>query len=83
MTNHPNRSKRPIQDAMEREANEFAMDLLMPTDLMLADLAALGGVDIEDSPAIAKLARKYRVSEQVMTIRIGQLITEGETPCSN
>lgn len=55
------------------EANAFAMELLMPEPWLRADLAMTGGVDIEDDKAIARLAKKYRVSPTVMAVRIGQL----------
>ena len=58
---------------MDQEANAFAMELLMPADWLRADIAKLGGIDIEDDAALAKLAKKYRVSPQVMAIRIGEL----------
>lgn len=58
----------------EREANYFAMCLLMPRDWLLADLKALGSIDVCDDPNIRKLAKKYGVSEQMMTVRIVDLI---------
>lgn len=59
---------------IEHEANIFAMELLMPTDFLLKDLKAMGGVDVSDDGDIAKLAKKYRVSQALMAIRIGQLV---------
>lgn len=59
-------------DVQEREANQFAMELLMPTEFMRKDLEK--GFDLEDDIAIAKLAKKYRVSQTIMTLRIGQLL---------
>lgn len=61
---------------IDREANAFAMELLMPRKFMLADLAKMGGVDIEDDQKIDQLAKRYRVSRQVMTLRIGQLLSD-------
>ena len=58
----------------DREANEFAMQLLMPDAWLAKDIADLGGVDIEDGEAIGKLAKKYGVSATLMTVRIGQLM---------
>lgn len=49
----------------EKEANRFAAELLMPTDMLTADLKR-GGLDI---PA---LARRYEVSEQAMSVRLIQ-----------
>lgn len=63
----------PVEDA---EANHFAMCLLMPADMLRLDIRAMGGVDIEDGKAIAKLASKYRVSLTLMAVRIGWLMCE-------
>lgn len=58
---------------MDEEANEFAMELLMPEVWLRRDIKALGGIDIEDEPAVNKLAKRYRVSPNVMVLRIGML----------
>ncbi len=58
---------------MDQEANAFAMELLMPADWLRADIEKMGGIDLTDDAALAKLAKKYRVSPQVMAIRIGEL----------
>lgn len=63
-----------MSTAMEAEANAFAMELLMPEEWLCADIVAMGGIDIEDEAGIQKLAKRYRVSKQVMTVRIGQLL---------
>ncbi|MBN9535065.1 MAG: ImmA/IrrE family metallo-endopeptidase [Alphaproteobacteria bacterium] len=55
------------------EANAFAMELLMPEQFLRDDLKRMGGVDIEDSKTIAKLAKRYQVSAGAMILRIGQL----------
>jgi Zn-dependent peptidase ImmA (M78 family) len=62
----------PVTRDIEREANEFAMELLMPTAWLRRDLK--DGIDIEDAAAIHKLAKKYGVSDTLMTLRIGQLM---------
>lgn len=64
-------------DAMEREANHFAMELLMPTEFMEAEIAKLGRFDIEDGKAIATLAKKFKVSVPLMTLRVGQMLKHG------
>lgn len=61
---------------MEREANQFAMELLMPYDWLMEDLRQIGPIDWESDPNIKTLAKKYNVSEQLMTIRVGQLACE-------
>lgn len=47
----------------EREANKFASELLMPYDLLKSDIEK----ETQDIPG---LARKYKVSEQAMSIRL-------------
>lgn len=70
--------RRDIRD-MDEEANAFAMELLMPEKFLRADLANLKGFDIVGAVAddldknIAKLAKKYKVSTQMMVLRIGAL----------
>jgi Zn-dependent peptidase ImmA (M78 family) len=55
----------------EIEANQFAAALLMPSEFIADDIESLVGVDV--LVAIRKLARKYRVSEQAMSIRLSAL----------
>ena len=56
-------------DATEIEANTFAAELLMPTDMLMA---ALNGraVDLEDDKAIEALAKRFKVSEAAMRFRL-------------
>jgi Zn-dependent peptidase ImmA (M78 family) len=63
-------------DPTEIEANTFAAELLMPTDLLVA---ALGGrsVDLEDDEAIASLAKRFRVSEAAMRFRLNSMGESG------
>lgn len=61
-------------ETMEREANQFAMELLMPRKFVEAELAKAGRIDMEDEIAIARLAKKFKVSVPIMTIRLGQII---------
>ena len=60
-------------DIDEREANLFAMELLMPCAFLLADIKKMGGVGIDDDAAMKKMANRYKVSVTVMAFRIGQL----------
>ncbi|GLS37300.1 hypothetical protein GCM10010869_28930 [Mesorhizobium tianshanense] len=59
-------------DPTEIEANTFAAELLMPTDLLMA---ALDGhsVDLEDDAAIGSLAKRFRVSEAAIRYRLSSL----------
>lgn len=54
----------------EREANAFAAALLMPQNMLIADLERY---EISDDKAVSNLARKYKVSELAMSIRISNL----------
>lgn len=60
------------EDPAEVEANQFAAELLMPRDFVDRDWAALPD-DLDIETAIAQLARRYGVSVQAMTIRLGVL----------
>lgn len=62
----------------EVEANQFAAEILMPTDILLARTEAL---DIEYVPApasneraIESLAREFKVSKQALQIRLSEFI---------
>lgn len=66
----------------EIEANQFAAELLMPRDLVVE---AVRGHSFEYEPGneaekafqelVGKLAKKFKVSEQAMTIRISSLFS--------
>lgn len=58
-------------DEREVEANQFAAELLMPLEFVRKDVDFLRGTDVD--VAIAKLARKYKVSIEAMTIRLSAL----------
>ena len=66
-------------DAKEIEANQFAAELLMPVGLLFADLEGQQ-IDIENETAISQIAKKYQVSSQAMTIRIGELARQTMRP---
>lgn len=58
---------------IEREANVFALTILMPTDQLRGDVAKMGGYDLHDLPALKKLALRYKVDPMVMAFRLGML----------
>jgi len=58
-------------DEAEMEANYFAAELLMPTNFIKSDVQPLVGTDAD--LAIQKLAEKYRVSREAMSIRLSSL----------
>jgi Zn-dependent peptidase ImmA (M78 family) len=59
-------------DREEIEANRFAAKLLMPEDLLIADLKGQE-IDFEEERRLEKLARRYRVSIQALTFRLTNL----------
>ena len=58
-------------DLGEIEANAFAAELLMPTNMMQQKIQKLPGIlDYEKDAVISQLARGFNVSPQAMTIRL-------------
>lgn len=58
----------------EAEANEFAMHLLIPTNLLLAELKKIKGIDLGgDGNEVKLLANKFKVPVAAMAVRIGQV----------
>lgn len=66
-------------DREEIEANQFAAELLMPERLVLGHATRLGldlGGDADpeaDAAALARLAKRFRVSVQAMSLRVANL----------
>lgn len=60
-------------DPQEIEANRFAAELLMPYDMIIADIHE-GGIDAESEDELSELATRYQVSLQAMTLRINNLL---------
>lgn len=63
-------------DVEEIEANAFAAGLLMPETFLKIDLGE-AVLDIEDAEQVNKLAKRYKVSTQAMTLRLVNLISRG------
>jgi Zn-dependent peptidase ImmA (M78 family) len=60
-------------DTEEIQANRFAAELLMPIDFLHADIAD-EEIDVADADElIERLAKRYQVSKQAMTIRLTTL----------
>lgn len=59
-------------DPKETEANVFAAELLMPEDVLRAEIGG-GPLRSEDDEDIQKLAPKYGVSAEAMSIRLKSL----------
>lgn len=56
-------------DPLEIEANAFAAELLMPSELLM-DAIGKNGLDIEDDASVEALARKFRVSAGALRWRL-------------
>jgi len=61
------------QEREDREANLFAMCLLMPEAWVRREIEKMGGLDISDDKQLRVLAKKFQVGETLMAIRIGQI----------
>ena len=57
----------------EMEANLFAAELLMPVPFINTDLAKLAPSKLSAEKNIIQLAKKYKVSEQALTLRLTSL----------
>lgn len=66
------------EDTEEIEANRFAAELLMPQGFLERDLKEFSITDLHDDRGMQQLAKRYKVSVQAMTTRLGSLgyITE-------
>lgn len=62
-------------DRLEIEANAFASELLMPKDLLVAEMAGVV-VDVEDDRQVEELAKKFKVSTHAMRVRLLGLLSE-------
>ncbi|MBK8767907.1 MAG: ImmA/IrrE family metallo-endopeptidase [Burkholderiaceae bacterium] len=56
-------------DAMEVDANKFAAELLLP-EFLIADVLAHSTFDIDDPAPLDELAKKFKVSKQMVEYRI-------------
>jgi len=63
------------EDRQEIEANGFAAELLMPTDFLQRDLAneEIDGLGVDGEELVERMAKRYQVSKQAMTIRLTNL----------
>ena len=57
-------------DAVEVQANHFASVLLVPQALLDEELARRAAIDMEDEKSLEDLARKFKVSKQVIQYRL-------------
>jgi Zn-dependent peptidase ImmA (M78 family) len=68
-------SSSSAEDVEEVEANAFAAAILMPKLMLRRDASALD-LDFEQTNVIARLAKRYEVSEQAMTFRLSNLFRD-------
>ena len=61
------------EDINEKEANYFAAELLMPAKFLRQELEGKRLDLFDDSGTLEKLAKKYKVSVQALTIRLTNL----------
>ncbi|UVO28160.1 ImmA/IrrE family metallo-endopeptidase [Bradyrhizobium arachidis] len=64
------------EDVEEIESNAFAAALLMPEPFLRNDTAGFV-LDVEDAALVQKLAKRYNVSAQAMTVRLINLSSRG------
>jgi len=57
----------------EREANLFAAELLLPSDLVARELARHVNLDLHDEDDVRALADRFEVSAQALSIRLAYL----------
>ena len=63
-------------DEMEIEANFFAAELLIP-DAFIRELVKNDPIDIDAEAAIDALAKRFKVSQAAMRLRLGNLLAWG------
>ena len=63
----------PADPDEEKEANLFAMCLLMPEDFVKVEIKKIKDFDLCSDEHMKKLAQKFRVPQSLMAIRVGQL----------
>ncbi len=68
------RASSTAEDVAEIEANAFAASLLMPREMVMADVDGQM-LDFEDPRLVKRLAGRYEVSTQAMTFRLINLFS--------
>jgi Zn-dependent peptidase ImmA (M78 family) len=68
-----NRESATGTNKIEREANLFAAELLMPTDFIQKDMLKLGNIDLLHDVKLETLANNYGVSLQALSFRLNNL----------
>jgi len=63
-------------ETLEREANYFAMCLLMPRKLLIQEVEKMGGISLVDDDEIKTLAKMFKVSIPAMALRLGEIYSK-------
>lgn len=62
------------REQAEKEANHFAVCLLMPERLVMAEVDRMGGsIDLVDDKKIKTLAKLFQVPDAMMAMRLMQI----------
>lgn len=61
------------EDRAEIQANRFAAALLMPREMVMREIGGPHGFDFGDEKTLDRLADKFQVSVQAMSIRLSNL----------
>lgn len=64
------------KDEIEREANQFAMSLLMPKEMLMDEINKIGGINLVDDTQVMKLAKTFKVPITAMALRLGQIFNK-------
>lgn len=62
----------PDDPEYEREANYFALHLLIPTQMLHEEVRKLGGVDLTEEAQLKKLAKIFGVTPGMIAFRLGE-----------
>lgn len=65
------------QEQDDWEANQFAMELLIPVPMLKAFLTQMAPFDLADDKPVKRLAKFFEVPHTVMAFRLGALREEG------
>lgn len=65
-----------MNEQQEREANQFAMELMIPMEWLRRELRAYRKMDLLDDSVVKDLAKKFRVPVALMGMRLGELYRE-------
>lgn len=62
-----------MNNKQQKEANQFAMELLMPRDMVRKEIKAVLKEVKGEQEIVKTMAKKFAVEEYLMTLRLNQL----------